>query len=259
MDDPELNDLIKKSWNEYKKFNHEKWLVQPSQPILWFGDKEEYEYSKTKIITVGLNPSLIEFPTSSPELRFKLSSEINAQEYQQSLNDYFKKHNSPYMKWFSSFENLLNGLDASYKYGSMNTVLHTDIGSILATNPTWNKLDKKIKYDLSKNGLEIWHDLARYLKPDIIILSAAKSWIKKIQFTRIDKIQIIYEIQITKEGKNRKKPVIIEGVWIDLKNKKTLLIYAPAAQKPISMLSNKDKFDAGNKIMQKYFEVMQCH
>ena len=38
-------------------------VVNPSIPILWFGDMKAYEESELKIVTVGLNPSCWELRT----------------------------------------------------------------------------------------------------------------------------------------------------------------------------------------------------
>jgi hypothetical protein len=85
-------------------------------PILFFGDVFGYVRSEVKVVTVGLNPSLAEFPTSNPWLRFPgaaglkppLTSDMRKR-YLHSLCDYFKIE--PYRDWFDrSFEPLLNGI-----------------------------------------------------------------------------------------------------------------------------------------------------
>lgn len=45
-------------------------VVLPSVPIAWFGDLEAYLDSPLRVITVGLNPSRLEFPSPDPFFRF---------------------------------------------------------------------------------------------------------------------------------------------------------------------------------------------
>ena len=58
----------------------------------------------------------------------------------------------PYRGWFSAFEPLLNGLEASYYEGQPSTVLHTDICPSVATDPTWSGLDPAVQKALERNG-----------------------------------------------------------------------------------------------------------
>lgn len=46
--------------------------VDPSIPILYFGDLTAYENSPKRIVTVALNPSNVEFP--SPSTRFPMAA-----------------------------------------------------------------------------------------------------------------------------------------------------------------------------------------
>lgn len=61
-----LEDIIQNCWRIHREMledpRRKTCIVQDSIPILWFGDMEAYCHSKRKIVTVGLNPSLQEFP-----------------------------------------------------------------------------------------------------------------------------------------------------------------------------------------------------
>ena len=48
--------------------------VSPSIPISFFGDLHAYFSSRVRVLTVGLNPSLHEFPADSPFRRFPLAT-----------------------------------------------------------------------------------------------------------------------------------------------------------------------------------------
>ena len=134
--------------------------VSPSIPILFFGDLHAYFSSRVRVLTVGLNPSLHEFPADSPFRRFPLAEGISVSEpdpYIDALSAYFRT--DPYRSWFSAFEPLLNGLEASYYEGKPSTALHTDICSPAATDPTWSGLGWDEQKALEKEGGPLWHDL----------------------------------------------------------------------------------------------------
>ena len=100
-----------------------KCIVDPSVPILWFGNLKEYMDSPTKIVTVGINPSKNEFYNPSKkvfQIEYRLkgvtswagksclsSSDIDA--YCTALNNYFSYN--PYDRWFDWNESALLGLD----------------------------------------------------------------------------------------------------------------------------------------------------
>ncbi len=97
-----MDTLIRKSWLVYDRFKNEEFVLAPSIPILYFGDGEGYFESKTKVITVGLNPSRIEFLENDRYSRFAKAQGIYPQilngdyyqEYLEALNGYFS--NNPY-------------------------------------------------------------------------------------------------------------------------------------------------------------------
>ena len=99
-----------------------------------------------------------------------------------ACKNYFK--NNPYNKWFgqnnSGFKPLLNGMGYCYYPNSKNlkSVLHTDICSPIATNPTWSKLTKNERNKLEINGFELWKKIILELKPHLIILSVKKEYLE---------------------------------------------------------------------------------
>ncbi len=128
--------------------------VKPAVPILFFGDLDAYRASPLRVLTVGLNPSLHEFPADDPFRRFPLAEGSLGGEpsrYLDAMSAYFRT--DPYVKWFSAFEPLLKGMRASYYPGGASTALHTDICSPVATNPTWNNLDLKQAHWVSGHRL----------------------------------------------------------------------------------------------------------
>lgn len=197
-----MNDLIESAWKCYRSIQGD-FIVKPSIPILYFGDRDKYLKSSLRIVTVGLNPSKIEFPQKAIFSRFISAENINLElvdnneesriQYLNSLNSYFRI--DPYKKWFKFYEKVLNGLDCSYYDINENTALHIDIFSVLATNPTWSECKIEYQAKLSVYGIDLWHKLILNLSPNIIILSIAHEHLKRIRFHKIqDWISISHEI-----------------------------------------------------------------
>jgi len=190
------------------------------------------------VITVGLNPSHVEFPADDPFQRFPGGAGGDPHAYLSSLNGYFRTE--PYTKWFNpSFEPMLNGLDCSYYGGHSSVALHTDLCSVLATNPTWSKLEPGLRSKLQAKGVELWHDLVRYLSPDVIIISVAKKNADLIQFPATHGWRSIYTVK-------RENPykVLAKQVRID-SDKRALVVFGRAANLPFGTISKATKRKIG--------------
>lgn len=179
-------------------------------PIKWFGNREAYFKSPIKIITVGLNPSDMEFRKTKGD---RLDTIYRFPQYNGTeesldlaLDNYFET--TPY-EWFLSFEHILKGLDASYyaKSNRPNRVIHTDFCTCWATDPTWSRLSKDVKTELMIKGVKEWQDLVTYLKPDIILFSIPKEYVN-ILGTDVENT-IFTQFDKTKNDKTRKRPVEI--------------------------------------------------
>jgi hypothetical protein len=239
-----ISDLIRESWQVYTHFEDQPFLVKPSIPILFFGDSNQYFSSELKVITLGLNPSRVEFPQEDRFLRFSKARNIHPRivegafydEYLQALNGYFHKPaNHPYEPWFNSFEHLFRGLDCTYYGNGPNTALHTDLCSPLATDPTWNNLSADVRIGLLEYGSRLWHSLVEWLSPDLIIASVARSHLRKISFPQQDGWRLVYTIERTNPYKvEMTKLNIVDG-------KVTALVFGRAANTPFGTVSNADK------------------
>lgn len=162
----QLNKIVQAYLDDFEQKKDFSFVVKDSIPIVWFGDLNAYFTSKTRIITIGLNPSDKEFSV----VRFKKKNSIEEQ-----LNEYFKFN--PYKNWFQSFETVLNTLNATYggkmAFGEYkNFAVHIDVYSAIATQPTFGKL---LDYEkqLLKNNL--FAELLNFLNPEIILFSANKT------------------------------------------------------------------------------------
>ncbi len=187
--DPDLTPLYLSAIQHYRDNEAAPWLVKPSIPIVYFGDLHGYLTSTRRIVTVALNPSLVEFT----EKRFRITTaeSDDLATLEESLSNYFRLN--PYHDWFRSFETMLQPLGASY-YGTAdpgraplgwtprnNTALHTDIASPLATNPTWSRLADDVKLHLQSFGFSFWVNLIQALQPHIILMSVGRSHLAPLQ------------------------------------------------------------------------------
>lgn len=154
------------------------YIIKESIPVIWFGNLNDYLKSKTRIVTVGLNPSNKEFPENNRWLRFDYvdlySSDCNQTIFRlvQTLNSYFDKN--PYWKWFGRGEKVLEHLGASYRPSKIkNQAIHIDIYSAIATTITWSNLDPEVMEKIRIPIIQ-FKKLLAFLRPDIILISTNK-------------------------------------------------------------------------------------
>ena len=131
-----LDQAVTQSWRAFDRAARMPVRVTPAAPILFFGDHGAYRASPLRVLTVGLNPSLHEFPVGQPFRRFPLVDGRGREpgRYLDAMSSYFRT--DPFRAWFSALEPLLNGSGASYYAAETSTALHTDICSPVATRPT---------------------------------------------------------------------------------------------------------------------------
>lgn len=216
--------------------------VAPSIPVPYFGDIDACIKSPLKIVTVGINPSLKEFPKENPFQRFPTYLEYGDNFLDKSLNEYFEK--SPYAKWFSFYEAALSGFNASYYGKKINTAIHTDLLSSVATNPTWSKLSVKNKIRLESEGVCIWHSLMKIIDPHIIFASISEKYINKILFEGIGDLTSIYSFD-----KKENYPIKHTKIIINDKGGKTDLIFCRAAQVPLGYLKGTEKESMASELL----------
>ncbi len=214
-------------------------VVQPSIPILYFGDLDSYTASPTRIVTVGLNPSREEFPSGAPFSRLAGADSESRDEYMSALNAYFVTE--PYRSWFGTFEPILNGLDASYYPNWLNSALHTDLCSPVATDPTWTGLDEHHRVRLIHDGQPLWLSRVRVLKPDVMLLAVERRHFVAISFEAHGPHQEIHRIE-------RTRPYLVESWLVDLGEYDTRIVFGQAAQRPFGTVSSADKVEMGRRI-----------
>ena len=228
--------------------------VEPAMPILFFGDLAAYHASPLQVVTVGLNPSLVEFPKGSSFERFPGcagNDAIHGERYLDCLGSYFCV--KPYRRWFSSYDAVLDGAEVSYYPCKPSTALHTDIASPVATNPTWSKLGESEREVLLSKGAVIWHKLLTILKPHVVLQSIARKYLSKIRFAPLeDNWQTLHVFEFTKSGARRSRSLNVEFRWYKIMGHPSLFVFGPASQTPFGLLSNQQKRQVGKLARQAF-------
>lgn len=261
-----MNSLIEKSWYHFCEFRNENYIVSPSIPILYFGDQKAYSQSEIKILTVGLNPSKIEFMANDPLSNEKVPSffrfiggeklvnknilnEEEKEEYQLILNKYYKEPKAnPYRRWFNSFEYILHGIDASYydRNDYTNRALHIDICTPLATDPTWTGLDKSVQRKLEAPGREIYGQLLEVLQPDIILISVRKEYLNKM---KLKEKKLFKQFTLRGDGSEMVRPYKVFKYFNSLESGKEVeVFFGMAGLVPFMYLCKEHKLTLGRAI-----------
>jgi hypothetical protein len=131
-------------------------ILPSSTPVVAFGNPHT-----SRVATLGLNPSRIEFMVDGQELagnrrRFETLGSLGLRSLAdapataiasvlQRCNGYFQ--GNPYRRWFDRLEEVLGSVGASYYDGSAS---HLDL-SQWATDPTWNGLGTAAREQLVRD------------------------------------------------------------------------------------------------------------
>jgi hypothetical protein len=126
-----------------------------STPVVAFGNPQ-----RSRVATLGLNPSRVEFEVRGVELdgalrRFETLRSLGIEQLTdaptavveqvwQRCNNYF--HGNPY-RWFTRLEEVLQAVEASYY---TDTACHLDLTQ-WATDPTWNGLERSAQQRLVRD------------------------------------------------------------------------------------------------------------
>lgn len=249
-----LSPGVESAWCAYDNAAGLSVRVNPAGPILFFGDICGYTSSMLRVLTVGLNPSRLEFPADRPFSRFPLFKEPvhrAPERYLGALSFYFVTR--PYRAWFSAFQPLLNGAGTSYYPGETSMALHTDICSPVATDPTWSRLGQADQSALEADGGPLWHMLLKILKPQLVVLSVAKRHLRRIEFEPLDnQWNIHHTFERTGSGAPRSRPYEIRGRWYYVGGEPSLFIFGRPAQTPFGLVSDLQKREIGGMALETY-------
>lgn len=226
-------------------------VVQPSMPILYFGDHGAYSSSPMRVVTVGLNPSLAEFPTAAPWCRFPIAAPLEAEtslqdgqrrSYLAALDQYFVT--APYRAWFDrSFERILNGAGASYYPGATSTAIHTDIASPVATDPTWSSLGARQTHH--HGGAELWRDLISALAPDVIIVSVARHHLYALTPLAVAEWPELTRVE-------RDNPFVVAHTTVTVGASPALVVFGRCTNLPFGSVASNDREPIGAEIRSRF-------
>jgi hypothetical protein len=151
-------------------------ILPSSTPVVAFGNPRT-----SRVATLGLNPSRIEFTVDGSELegvarRFETLESLNVRSLEdapalaiakvvQRCNGYFQ--GNPYRRWFDRLEDVLRAVGASYYDG---TACHLDL-SQWATDPVWNALDSSIRERLMHDGAAFLIEQLRCEPIELLLLN----------------------------------------------------------------------------------------
>jgi hypothetical protein len=229
-------------------------VVPHSLPIPYFGDLKRYLESPLRVLTAALNPSNREFPKDQP--RFDVARGLRGPgELETELSAYFSRN--PYRSWFSSFEPVLNGLEASYG-GKMagrdlaSTALHVDMCSPIATAPTWSKLCTPQREKLTTTGRKIFEWLVDELEPHIIVASLGWAHLQEwnADFQEGRRWERIAEHSTAANGKPLRAPLLVHVGKVSFRKERPLLfVNASAFRRPFGSFTTERKLAAGKKLL----------
>ena len=245
-----LSEPVALAWRAFDRVADRTCRVTPAVPILFFGHLATYRASPLRVLTVGLNPSRKEFPDAEPFQRFPLAEgNREPSRYLDAMSAYF--FTEPYREWFNAFEPLLNGLGASYYEGGASTVIHTDICSPVATDPTWSGLVKVDRAALQADGVPLWHMLLEKLQPQIVAISVAKPHLEHIGFVPRTDWKIIHAFKRKRDGEMRSRPYEIRARWYDVGGERSLFVFGEANLKPF-WLTDCQKQTTGELVLKEF-------
>jgi len=250
-----LEGLVERAWKVYfeavEDEGSRKYVVEPSKPILYFGNMKAFDDSGFKIVTVGVNPSYSEFPKNNSGRRFPGMVEFlrvkssgrrhpDSDSYASSLDSYFET--CPYDNWFDNYEPVLNGCGSSFYAGALNRAIHTDLCSPVATTAPWSEVEKEnpsVTDRLMRGGARLWRDVVESLAPNVILASLRRD--------HFNKVMGLLGIQGGQKTLGREQKV----VWCRarVKGKDVAVVNALKGRTPFMGLSKDGKAELGRSIL----------
>ncbi len=161
-----MEELMAAFWREWERARDESPDCIPANscPIPWFGDRNRYQDSKTKVISVGVNPG----PLAT------LAQPLDAAAMQRYCNEYH------FDRWFSSWETVLNQLKASFTNTEHSQALHTDLSPIM-TSVRFGELEGNVRSHLLENGVPLLGQLGMHLQPTYVVASFKLEYFDKVK------------------------------------------------------------------------------
>jgi hypothetical protein len=127
-----------------------------------------------------------------------------------------------------------------------DSALHTDICSVLPTDPVWRCLPKEVRANLAASGIPLWQGLVEFLQPDVLLWSTARAWFDRIPFAPISPESPLVTFTMRKDGKTARKTAYTASKrWFDIAGHRTLVVFGIDNRVPFGSLSDVQKAAVG--------------
>jgi len=117
--------------------------------------------------------------------------------------------------------------------------------SPVATDPTWSRLSEADRRLLAHDGRPLWHELLVALRPNVVVLSVAKSHLEHIAFETLGPWQLIHSFDRKRDGTLRSYAYEVLGCWHLVGDEPALFVFCPASQTPLGSISDSQKRELG--------------
>jgi hypothetical protein len=157
-----------------------------------------------------------------------------------ALNAYFLT--DPLRQWFGAYKFILQPLKADFWPESVNTAIHTDICSPVATDPPWSQLPEVVRRTLFESGQTLWRALIEVLRPDILIAPVNSRYLASLDPQPVSDWPTLY----VRDGLDRKA----RAKFVNLGNNRSCLaVHGPAFNLPFLPFNREDKLEIGRRIL----------
>lgn len=120
-------------------------------------------------------------------------------------------------------------------------MLHTDICSPIATDPTWSRLSDSDRAALEVHGPALWYGLVEELNPHIVVLSVAQRYLSHIVFDPLSRWKSMHRFERKESGALRSRPYEVRARWYDIGGGPTLFVFCPAGRTPLTISTNQKR------------------
>ena len=155
-------------------------VPEDSAPVLWFGNRNAYQATQQRVLTLGVNPGPFTFPPGDrwagvPALAAVAGAERRALAACGQAFDAYPVASLPHHTWFHTWNPLIEPLGASWSGAAgHDTPLHVDLSPI-ATDSVFSQLDPAFATDLRARGMDILEPLMDALAPRITVASVSST------------------------------------------------------------------------------------
>ena len=95
-------------------------------------------------------------------------------------------------------------------------------------------------------GVRLWHDLIRYLRPHVILISVARKYLELLEFSVTDPWRTLHTVR-------RDSPYVVRVARFAIDGEtETLVVFGQAAQLPFGTIDKSTKTKIGTIVLARY-------